>query len=181
MNNYQRKIFKVCIVGNGGVGKTTILHRYVDGKFVNDTKVTVGTNFFMKTLIFPEQDLQVALQIWDLSGQPQFDMVRPNFYSGASGIIYTFELTSLESLIDLDNWKLEVEKVVGVRPGILIGNKLDLVDNAYEIIEKEKILQIKQNLNLAAYFETSAKEDIMVREAFYIFTKEILNYYLKKR
>ncbi|MFX0059039.1 MAG: Rab family GTPase [Candidatus Hodarchaeota archaeon] len=163
--NYR--IYKVCIVGDGAVGKTTILHQYVDKKFKEDTLMTIGTNFFLKELILKEFDASIRLQIWDLGGQEQFAVVRPSFYAGASGIIYTFDLTRLVTFNNLLNWKVEIENVIGNKAAsILVGNKLDLIDEENRTIDLQDILLLKENLGVKEYFETSAKEDLGIDNAF---------------
>jgi len=161
------RIYKVCIVGDGAVGKTTILHQYVDKKFKEDTLLTIGTNFFMKELILKEFDADIKLQIWDLGGQDQFAAVRPSFYAGAKGIIYTFDLTRMATFNNLLIWKNEVENEIGDKAAsILIGNKLDLIDETNRRVYLENILIMKERLGVKEYFETSAKENVGIDNAF---------------
>jgi len=161
------KIYKVCIVGDGAVGKTTILHQYVDKKFKEDTMLTIGTNFFMKELILKEFDANIKLQIWDLGGQDQFAAVRPSFYAGAKGVIYTFDLTRIATFNNLLIWKNEVENVIGTNvANILVGNKLDLVNETNRRVNLEDILILKEQLGVKEYFETSAKENVGIDNAF---------------
>lgn len=170
--------FKVCIVGDGGVGKTTIVHRYVKDVFLKDTKITIGTNLFIKRVEIPEKDMKVTLQIWDLGGEQKFDMIRPNFYSGAGGVIYTFDLTRRFSLMNLTKWKDEIESSIGSVPSILIGNKLDLVTgDKNRPISKTEGREIKEELNSAYYLETSAKTNDNIDNSFLKIAKLIHNSY----
>lgn len=174
MSRYSNRLYKVCIVGDGGVGKTTILHRFVDGVFLENTKLTIGTNFFLKTVKLPDENIKVTLQIWDLSGQERFSIIRPNFYGGSKGIIYTFDLTRRNSLINLLNWKKEIERVVGSIPCILLGNKLDLITDIGErVLSKDECEQKKREINASIYIETSAKENLRINKAFTIISRQI--------
>jgi small GTP-binding protein len=166
MENYY--LFKVCIVGDGAVGKTTILHQYVDGKFVQDTMMTIGTNFFIKGIRLEEYNTFIRLQIWDLGGQEHFAAVRPSFYSGARGIIYTFDLTRKITFNNLLNWNDEVSRGLFEEvPSILLGNKSDLVDESNSFnMTQEEISEMKEILNFSHYFETSAKENMGIHRAF---------------
>ncbi|TFF93027.1 MAG: GTP-binding protein [Promethearchaeota archaeon] len=176
MSHHLDRLYKICIVGDGAVGKTTILHQYVDDKFVEDTKVTIGTNLFIKRITIPEINTRVTLQIWDLGGQERFFAVRPNFYAGAHGIIYTFDLTRFYSLINLKKWKDEIDRVVKPFASILIGNKMDLIDHdRNRPISKEEGHKAKEDLNACCYIETSAKENIGVDKAFLRIAQKILN------
>lgn len=164
------------MVGDGGVGKTTVVHRYVDDIFLDDTKITIGTNLFVKRIEIPEKNKKVTLQIWDLGGEPRFDTIRPNFYAGANGIIYTFDLTRRFSLMNLSKWKAEIERIIGNKPSILIGNKLDLVKNDNDRpIPQEEGESVKEELGCNHYFETSAKEDVRIDKAFLTISMEILS------
>ena len=170
------KLFKICIVGDGGVGKTTILHRYIDGKFYQNTMMTIGTNFFLKEISLDDYDSTIRLQIWDLGGQEHFAPIRPSFYAGASGVIYTFDLTRLQTLINLKDWKDEVSHGLFKQvPCILIGNKLDLANEIGHMGIKSDIEEIKNLLNTEHFFETSAKTNIGIDKAFHQLTKEIIN------
>jgi small GTP-binding protein len=174
-HNFNR-LYKICIVGDGAVGKTTILHQYVDDKFVEDTKVTIGTNLFIKRITLPNKNVQITLQIWDLGGQERFFAVRPNFYAGAHGIIYTFDLTRRFSLMNLTKWKEEIERVIKQKPSILIGNKLDLVDgDMNRPILKDEGLETKEELCASCYIETSAKENIGIDKVFLRIAQEIFD------
>jgi small GTP-binding protein len=162
-----KMLYKICIVGDGGVGKTTILHQYVDGKFMEDTKLTIGTNIFLKSIILEEFDISIKLQIWDLGGQKFFASVRRNFYNEAKGIIYTFDLTRKSSLTDLTEWRNEIKK--GLKEefsSVLIGNKLDLINEKDRLINLEDILLTKKELSVSEYFETSAKNNTGIDNAF---------------
>ena len=173
MENYY--LFKICIIGDGAVGKTTIMHQYVDGKFVADTMMTIGTNFFIKGIELEKFNTFVRLQIWDLGGQDHFAAVRPSFYSGAKGIIYVFDLTRRITFGSLLNWKEEVHRSIPDNiPSVLIGNKSDLIDDNNSIaLTEEEISEMKDHLHFSAYFETSAKENLGIHNAF-IFLAEKL-------
>jgi small GTP-binding protein len=172
----EYRTFKICIVGDGGVGKTTIVHRYVDNIFLDDTKITIGTNLFVKRIDIPSKNRKATLQIWDLGGESRFDNIRRNFYAGANGIIYTFDLTRRFSLMNLNKWQSEIEKAIGAKPSVLIGNKLDLVRDREErpIPEKEG-KKVKDDLGCSYYLETSAKEDVRIDKAFLKLSERILD------
>lgn len=173
-------LYKVVIVGEGAVGKTTMLKRYVDKRFDKSIRMTVGSDFFVKKLELEEKDAEVSLQIWDLAGQQQFSVVRPNFYMGAKGIIYTFDLTRKTTLLNLPEWQKEVEDVIGRKPSVLVGNKLDLINEHERKLMKEDALLFKNDLGALKYIETSAKENVGLAKVFKLLTKEIFESFEKK-
>jgi len=180
MGLFKQRLYKICIVGDGAVGKTTILHQYVDDKFVEDTHMTIGTNFFIKGILITEFKTKIKLQIWDLSGQIHFAAIRPVFYQGAKGIIYTFDLTRISTLNNLINWKMEIEKVLDKKiPSILIGNKLDLINRNNNPVNPEDIQYLKEKLGFSEYFETSAKDNIGIDNAFRSLAIEIYGFLQK--
>ena len=168
-------IYKICIVGNGGVGKTSMVLRYCENAFKENYIMTIGSNFSTKTVDLPNYpQFQVKLQIWDLAGQKHFSFVRPPFYRGATGIIYVFDLTRRSSFAELLEWRNEVEKVIGQRPCLIVGNKLDLADQGKREISTQDGESLTSELHATKYFETSAKEGDSVDQVFKILTLEIL-------
>ena len=177
MSELKHRLYKICVIGDGGVGKTTMLHQYVENKFVENIQMTIGTNFFIKNLLIKEFDASIKLQLWDLGGQERFSIVRPDFYLGAKGIVYLFDLASKTTFENLRNWKIEIEKSLEkIPPSILIGNKLDLVSDGNREIGIEDILYMKQELNVLNYFETSAKAGFNIENAFKESAKCIFNH-----
>lgn len=177
MANIPKKsfIYKICVVGDGGVGKTSMVLRYCENAFKDNYIMTIGSNFSTKTLEFPEHpNILVKLQIWDLAGQKHFSFVRPPFYRGAGAIVYVFDLTRRSSFANLLEWREEVGKVVQDRPCILVGNKIDLaVGDAREVGEQEG-KALTEELSAFQYVETSAKENVMVEPVFKDLTLSIL-------
>ncbi|MFX1354884.1 MAG: Rab family GTPase, partial [Promethearchaeota archaeon] len=123
------KAYKTIIAGNAGVGKTTLLHQYIRGEFRPDIQTTIGSNFFVKYVKIPQVKGFITLQIWDLAGQERFKWVRQAFYKGAKGIVYMFDLTRRDTFENLQFWKEEIESIIGAKPNILVGNKLDLISS----------------------------------------------------
>ena len=95
-----------------------------------------------------------------------FSFVRPPFYRGATAVIYVFDLTRRSSFTNLPNWKVEVEKVVSGKPSVLVGNKLDLANQGNREIGEQDGEALKKELNALSYFETSAKEGVLVDNVF---------------
>lgn len=162
----NKYFYKVCIVGDSEVGKTTLVNRYLQRRFVAEAQRTIGSNFFVKYVKIPDVKNSLTLQIWDLAGQPRFKWVRYAFYKGARGIVYTFDLTRRKSLDSLLGWKEEVESKIGVVPNIFVGNKRDLINDENNFISAEEINQFKELLSACAYIETSAKLGINVKGVF---------------
>ncbi len=158
--------FKICIVGDFGVGKTTLLHQYLERRFTPNVASTIGSNFFVKRLKIPNVQNLITLQIWDLAGQQHFKWVRQEFYKGAKGIVYVFDLTNRKTFESLPSWKEEIEKVVEGFSSILVGNKVDLIDDENIIIGKEESDNLKQSLSAHEYIETSAKSGTNVNDFF---------------
>ncbi len=173
----KQNFFKICIVGDSGAGKTTILHRYLSGRFKSKAEITIGSNFFVKYLKLPEIKNLLTLQVWDLAGQEYFKWVRLAFYKSAKGIIYVFDLTRKDTLERLKNWKEEIEGQIGNCPSVLVGNKTDLINPQAQIILKEEIKNYCQNLGTRAYFETSAKLGTNIDDVFYRLAADMYDYY----
>jgi small GTP-binding protein len=168
-------IYKICVVGNGGVGKTSMVLRYCENAFKENYIMTIGSNFSTKTVDLSEYpQFQVKLQIWDLAGQKHFSFVRPPFYRGATGIIYVFDLTRRSSFAELLEWRNEVEKVVGQKASIIVGNKLDLADQGKREVSTQDGESLKAELHANNYFETSAKVGNSIDSVFKVLTLEIL-------
>jgi len=150
-------IYKICVVGNGGVGKTSMVLRYCENSFKESYLMTIGSNFSTKTVeLANHPQLQVKLQLWDLAGQKHFSFVRPPFYRGATGIIYVFDLSRRSSFADLLEWRDEVEKVIGQKPSILVGNKLDIARQGHREVAEQEGEALKGEMHVMKYVETSA-------------------------
>ncbi len=175
ISSIKSYIYKICVVGNGGVGKTSLVLRYCENTFKENYIMTIGSNFSTKTVDLQDYpQFQVKLQIWDLAGQKHFSFVRPPFYRGATGIIYVFDLTRRSSFSDLIEWKAEVEKVVTQKPTLLVGNKLDLANEGNREVSEQEGDSLKSEMGARRYFETSAKKGNSIEGIFKLLTLEIL-------
>ena len=164
-------LFKYLIIGNSGVGKSCLLIRFTDDKFEEGYVTTIGVDFKIKTLEI--EGKSVKLQIWDTAGQERFRNIVSTYYKGGHGIMMVYDITDLESFRYLDSWLKEIEKNASKNVyKILVGNKNDM--------EKERKVSFEKGMEFAdlhgmKFFETSAKENRNVEEAFKEMTKDIIN------
>lgn len=155
---------KVAIIGEGGVGKTTLLHRYMNGKFNRQMDMTVGVEFFTKRFVMDQT--VGSLLIWDLGGQELFKPMMSGYLSGSEGVILVYDLSRLITLVKLHNWIELVRKanvpLDGSVPILLVGCKKDLIDEEMDEMKeqrKEYIEEICAECNVMKYIETSALRD----------------------
>lgn len=153
MSDVREYIFKVCILGNGSVGKTSMVLQYTENKFKQNYIMTIGSNFAIKIVRYSE-DIICRLQLWDLAGQKTFSFVRPGFYQGSFAAIYVFDLTNRESFKDIERWVEESDQYIPGVPRVLVGNKSDLAEE--RVVSKSEGKELAQMLG-ARYYETSAK------------------------
>ncbi|MFX1296006.1 MAG: GTP-binding protein [Promethearchaeota archaeon] len=165
-------LFKIIIVGDGGVGKTAISVRFAEGVFHEDYKMTIGVDFSIKSIDIPinGKTYRIKLQIWDTGGQERFSYTRPLYYKGASGGLIVFDLTNRKSFENLNRWFVEVKDVCLSIPLILVGNKSDLPDRAISLAECETIAK-ERNIT---YFESSAKSGQSIDSIFKNLGKTII-------
>ncbi|MFX1310538.1 MAG: Rab family GTPase [Promethearchaeota archaeon] len=157
--------FKVIIIGPGAVGKTSLLHRFVENKFSFRYKLTIGADFLSKIINF-NPNSTVKLQIWDIGGQDRYKFLRPSFFNGANGAVIVFDLSRWHTFKELEIWLSDLHKYAGEdTPFILIGNKVDLIDKKDELYERESAEAFAKK-GKTFYFETSAKTGENVEDAF---------------
>ena len=157
-------VFKIVLVGDYGVGKSTSIHRFVEDKFKASYVPTLGVQISKKNIEIYEHS--VELLIWDLAGQDRYLMIRQRFYTGTQGILMLYDITRKSSLDHINRWYKEVIKHTGPIPIVLIGNKIDLEDKR-EVFEDDVngILQ-ENNIDVKFKIETSAKDGFKTNEAF---------------
>ena len=155
-------IFKVLLLGNSDVGKSSLLLRFVDSLW-NDTFVpTIGVDFKVKTLEINNK--KVKMQIWDTAGQERFRTVISTYFRGAHGILLLYDVTNKDSFKNLENWLTEIEKNSSDKVlKILLGNKCDLSDDREISKEEGQAFAIRNGME---FMETSAKMNTNVSEAF---------------
>ncbi|MHA2229024.1 MAG: GTP-binding protein [Candidatus Thorarchaeota archaeon] len=131
--------FKIVMLGDGAVGKTALTTRFTQEQFDADYKRTIGSDFAIKRLEVPEKDSSVTLQVWDLAGQPRFEIVRQGFYRGARGGLLVYDVTRRRTFLNAENWKEEAFKNLQREiPLVVVANKVDLVDSRIVTPEEGK-------------------------------------------
>ncbi|MBA7577094.1 hypothetical protein ES708_18940 [subsurface metagenome] len=172
---------KIIILGEGGVGKTTLLHRYVSNIFVDSTKMTIGTDFFIKKVdIFNDNadKYELTLLLWDFAGQERFRFILNEYLKGAEGIILAFDLTRIATLYRIKNW-IGLLKEGGVwgdpkTKFFLLGTKKDLITDDPAPISQDQIEEFKEKFNAESYFETSSQNGLGVEEFFRYVAKSMI-------
>ena len=169
-------IFKVLLLGNSDVGKSSLLLRFVDSVW-NETFVpTIGVDFKVKTVEIG--DKKVKMQIWDTAGQERFRNVISTYFRGGNGLLLIYDITNKDSFKNLESWLIEIEKNASENIlKLLIGNKSDLEEDR-EISKEEG--QAFANRNGMQFMETSAKMNTNVDEAFQALGKLMIEFNLGK-
>jgi len=161
----QKNLYKIIVLGDSGVGKTSILNKYVNKNFSMIYKATIGADFFMKDILLEDKN-SIKLQIWDTAGHEKFHSLGTAFYRGTDACILVFDITNPKTFYNLQIWYDEFlltknPKNVEDFPFILLGNKTDLIsDNSMQISDKQ-IKTFCENKNIK-YYSISAKTDISV-------------------
>ena len=166
-------IFKLILIGSSGVGKSSILQRYIQKIFNAEYTCTIGVDFFMKTINI--RDKSIKLQLWDTAGTEKFKSITTGYYRGANAAFVVFDLTSKSSFDSVSEWIENYYKYSNPdseKHVILIGNKSDLKENRE--ITQEQIDNFVMN-NKIKYFETSAKNGENIEECFYFIAEKLMN------
>jgi Ras-related protein Rab-1A len=155
-------IFKVLLLGNSDVGKSSLLLRFVDSLWNDAFVPTIGVDFKVKTLEINNK--KVKMQIWDTAGQERFRTVVSTYFRGAHGILLLYDVTNKDSFKNLENWLIEIEKNSSDKVlKILVGNKCDLSDDREIQTEEGQAFAVRNGME---FMETSAKMNTNVSEAF---------------
>ncbi|XP_069479078.1 ras-related protein Rab-39B-like [Ambystoma mexicanum] len=163
--------FRVILLGDSTVGKSSLLKRYTEGVFLDIINQTVGVDFYVQ-FVEVEPGRRVKLQFWDTAGQERFRSVTRSYYRNSAGGLLMFDLTNRKSFESILEWHREVnERVQPFSPiFVLVGHKSDLV--AERQVQQEEAEKLASSLGLK-YLETSAKTNSNVEAAFELLTGEI--------
>lgn len=163
-------IFKIIVIGDSGVGKSSLTVRLSEDVFYRDYASTIAIDFRMHQMSY--MDKRVRLQIWDTAGQERFQSVATAFYRGANGVLLCFDLTHRPSFLHLEQWmeRVRQQALPGI-PCLLVGCKSDEARSSRQVTREEAVAWAQEH-NMS-FIETSAKEKENVQTAFQQITKSI--------
>lgn len=167
-------VFKITVIGDGGVGKTSLIKKYTQGSFKKDYIKTLGAQFSKY-----DEEIEgdnCKLFFWDIAGQDEFNFMRPTFYKGSKAAIIVFSHTDEESYNRIVTWHEDIKKHTTENlPVVLFGNKIDLVDE--KDLDEKRIQKIVKDRDLLGYYKTSAKTGSGVFQAFQAIIKNLYQKY----
>ncbi|KAJ5697622.1 hypothetical protein N7488_011306 [Penicillium malachiteum] len=191
--NVNSLLLQVIILGDSGVGKTSLMNQYVrrplfranmfisenekvNKKFSGSYKATIGADFLTKEVLV--DDRLVTMQIWDTAGQERFQSLGVAFYRGADCCVLVYDVNNSKSFEALDSWRDEFLIQASPRdpesfPFVVIGNKIDVEENK-RMISSKRAMTFCQSKGSIPYFETSAKEALNVEQAFEVIARSAL-------
>ncbi|KAI7781826.1 small GTPase superfamily [Diaporthe eres] len=173
---FEEFLYQVIILGDSGVGKTSLMNQYVNKKFSASYKATIGADFLTREVLV--DDRQVTMQLWDTAGQERFQSLGVAFYRGADCCVLVFDVNNSKSFDALDSWRDEFLIQASPRdpdsfPFVVLGNKID-VEESKRVISTKRAMTFCQSKGGIPYFETSAKEAINVEQAFEVIARNAL-------
>jgi small GTP-binding protein len=160
--------FKVVVLGDGGIGKTSICNYLTTGEFFGSYKLSIGADFFSKKLVVDGED--VTLQICDIGGQDQFANISEIFTKGAHGCILCYDTTRRDTVDSLDRWLQKLDDIN--IPKVLVSTKNDIED-LKEVLDEEGIATA-QKYNIPFYIPTTSLKGIGITETFEAISKLML-------
>ena len=167
-------MFKVLLLGDAGVGKTSLMWRFSEDVFNKTYISTIGIDFKLRTI--EVQGKRVRLQVWDTAGQERFHAISVSYYRTAVGIMLVYDITRRRSFENIAKWLRNIdehakEDVIK----LLIGNKCDL--HGPRAVKREEGEKLAEEYDMS-FFETSAKENESIEEAFECIAKEVMEKFL---
>lgn len=167
-DDFEGYKFRIVLLGEATVGKTSLLRRYTENVFDEEYKQTIGTTFATKDVDTADSEghvRKVRLSIWDMGGQSTYRELRRQYMKGASAAIIVYDVTKPETFMAMNNWFESFREVSPEAPVVISANKIDLVDE--RMVPPEPGLMLRDWFQ-AEYYETSAKDGTAVTD---IFTK----------
>ncbi|NVM02274.1 MAG: GTP-binding protein [Candidatus Helarchaeota archaeon] len=162
--------FKLILFGNIAVGKTSIIDRYVNNKFENEYISTMGYNVFEKTIDINGNS--VSFMIFDIGGQEKFEELRKKYAEGANVALLVYDITNRESFTNIKKWHQDLINFTDNAFFILIGNKVDLEEARQ--VQMNEGADLAKEIQASGFFETSAKTNVEINNAFYKLAQMLL-------
>ncbi|MHA2243625.1 MAG: Rab family GTPase [Candidatus Hodarchaeales archaeon] len=176
MSNEDHRLWKIVLIGDGAVGKTSLRKRYLGEGFETDYLSTMGADFALYDTTVNET--HIRWQIWDLAGQPVFKDVVTAYYTKVFGGILVYDISRRQTFENVEKWVNDIwqnskrdQKV----PVVILANKIDLRDEGAETVSTDEGKSLTERLGLS-FIETSAKTGEGVQAAFDQLGKEILDF-----
>lgn len=166
MASKQQRQLKLIIIGDAGIGKTSLLDKYVNNRFKNEYQATIGSDFLARKIHIDGKSID--LQIWDTAGQEQFQSLGNIFYRGANAVMLAYDVTKADSFRNIEHkWRKKFIEVTecdpSVFPFVVIGNKVDLADKVVQTSAGREYCQMNGDM---LFYEVSAKTGENVQIAF---------------
>ncbi|XP_078064605.1 ras-related protein Rab-35-like [Mustelus asterias] len=152
-------LFKLLIIGDSGVGKSSLLLRFADNTFSGSYITTIGVDFKIRTVDINGE--KVKLQIWDTAGQERFRTITSTYYRNTHGVIIVYDVTNPESFVNVKRWLHEISQNCDTVTKILVGNKNE--EASRRQVEFADAKRFSEQMGICL-FETSAKENTNVEE-----------------
>ena len=174
MNEEREYVFKITLLGDAAVGKTSLINQFVENTFQEDYKPTLGANIIRKDVILEDLNAKCRLIVWDLAGQEKYNVVRSLYYQGCVGALLVYDITRAITFENIEaKWLNDFKKYVkkeGVH--LLIGNKSDL--DGERVIQTSDGNELAEKIKASKFIETSAKFGENVNSAFKTLVYRIL-------
>lgn len=176
MATRRKVLLKVILLGDSGVGKTSLMNQYVNKRFSAAYKATIGADFLTREVMV--DDRLVTMQLWDTAGQERFQSLGVAFYRGADCCVLVYDVNSAKSFETLDSWRDEFLIQASPHdpenfPFVVLGNKID-VEESKRMVSQKRAMTWCQSKGNIPYFETSSKEAINVEQAFQTIARNAL-------
>ena len=176
INDFQidhNYIFRICLLGDSNVGKTSLINRFCDNTFKEAYNNTIGVDFRVVTLKY--KDIVAKVHIWDTAGQERFKSIATNYFRSAYGFIFVYDLTDEDSFKNVENWvNLASSNSVSSILSFLVGNKSDLVEDRK--VSRNQAEEFAKKYELF-YLETSAKDNYNIEKLFEYFTYKLIYFF----
>ena len=167
-------VFKIVVLGEAAVGKTSLINQYVEYTFKEDYKPTLGANIIRKDVFIEEINSKVRLIMWDLAGQEKYNVIRSMYFQGCVGALLVYDVTRPNTFELINSkWLMDFKKFIKKEGTyILIGNKIDL--SGQRVVSTEDGKKLANEIQASDFIETSAKLNQNVEAAFKNLVHQIL-------